>query len=314
MSSEKDFVQFIVNTQISSDYLKFLSSVESFFKKKLFLKEIIFFYLPTNVLGHFPRRIITKPNGKKHKFSLKKSDLKKIGKKKFIKGREKIWFQLGKDKLGIYIAQSKISSKTKFDEKFLSLFLKFLQSSYGSISRFQKELSLVDIDDVTGLFNQRRLFKDLEFNTRKYKETKLPFSVLFIDIDHFKSVNDGSGHLVGSQLLSDLAKRLKIILRGSDTFYRYGGDEFVIILPGVSSTNGLKIGKRILKMIREKPFRVTDLKDTFSLSASIGVATFPTHVNSVKGVLELADNMLYRAKDLGRGRVCSVAEIFGKFR
>ena len=171
---------------------------------------------------------------------------------------------------------------------------------------------MVDRDDVTGLYNQRRLHKDLIQEKKKYQATKIPFSVLFIDIDHFKSVNDGSGHLVGSQLLSDLADRLKDILRNSDNFYRYGGDEFVIILPGVSTQDGLKIGKRILKKIKEKPFKVNDLKDSFFLSVSIGLATLPNHVKDIKGLLELADNMLYRAKELGRGRVCSVTEIFKK--
>lgn len=312
MGNEKDYIRFMANTQISSDLVKFFKQLEVFFKSKLSLSNVNFYYIPTNIKGFFPRKIITGPKTKISKMTLLKGDLKFFKKKNYFSRKNKIWFLLGRDQTGIYFVQSKITAKNKFDEKFFPIFSKYVQSSIKSIIIFKNELSLVDIDDVTGLYNQRRLYKDLDVQAKKNKETKAPFSVLFLDIDHFKSVNDGSGHLVGSQLLADLADRLKKVLRPSDTFYRYGGDEFVIILPGVSIYHGLKIGRRILKKIKEKPFKVADLGDSFNLSVSIGLATFPVHIKSVNGVLELADNMLYRAKDLGRGRVCSVADILGK--
>jgi len=312
MGNEKDYIRFMTNTKISSDLLKFFKQLEVFFKGKLSLSTVNFYYLPTNIKGFYPRKIITGPRTKNVKMTLLKGDLKFFKKKNCFSRKNKIWFLLGRDQTGIYLAQCKTTQKNKFDEKFFPRFSRFVHSNIKSILAFKKELSLVDIDDVTGLYNQRRLYKDLDVQAKKNKETKSPFSVLFLDIDHFKSVNDGSGHLVGSQLLADLANRLKKVLRPSDTFYRYGGDEFVIILPGVSTYHGMKIGKRILKKIKEKPFKIADLGDSFNLSLSIGLATFPIHVKSVNGVLELADNMLYRAKDLGRGRVCSVADIFGK--
>ncbi len=302
----------MANNQISSDPINYLRNLEVFFKNKMLFKNLAFFHLPTRVKGFFPRKVITSSKNKNFKLSLTSKGLKEIKSDNYLLKKNKITMILGKDIEGIYLAQGELSSKTVLNEEFLPIFLKYISSNLSAISSFQKELSLVDVDDVTGLYNQRRLFKDLAIQAKKNKTTNLPFSVMFIDIDHFKSVNDGSGHLVGSQLLSDLAKRLKDVLRTSDTFYRYGGDEFVIIFPGVSTSDGLKIGKRILKKIKEKPFKVDDLKDSFNLSVSIGLATFPTHVKSVDGVLELADNMLYRAKELGRGRVCSVTEIFGK--
>lgn len=307
-----DFIKFMINTKISSDHLKFLSNLEAFLKEKLDFKTIRFFNLAIRKGKIYPRKIIVEPKNKISKLTFSLKSLENLKRKNFLVDKGQVFFLIGKDKSGIYVAQGIPSSKTKLDESFLPIFFKFVQSSLESILAFQKEFRLVDVDDVTGLYNQRRLHKDLEVENRRFKATQAPFSVLFIDIDHFKSVNDGKGHLVGSQLLADLAKRLKDVLRNSDNFYRYGGDEFVIILPGVSAPDGMKIGKRILKKIKEKPFKVKDLKDSFYLSVSIGLATLPTHVRDVRGLLDLADDMLYKAKELGRGRVCSVSEIFGK--
>lgn len=310
---QKDhYLRFMSSSKISSDHLKFLRNLELFLIRKLNFEEVTFFSLGIEKNKQFPRRIITSPKHQTKKISLPKDLLKHLKRKTYYFEKNKFWLVLGEDKTRIYLAEARPSLKTDLEEKTLPIFLKFVQNHLESIFGFQKELSLLDKDDVTGLYNQRRLHKDLIVEKKKYETTKTPFSVLFIDIDHFKSVNDGSGHLVGSQLLSDLADRLKDVLRGSDNFYRYGGDEFVIILPGASTHDGLKIGKRILKKIKEKPFRINDLKDSFFLSVSIGLATFPTHIKDIKGLLELADNMLYRAKELGRGRVCSVSEIFKK--
>lgn len=311
-SKKNSYISFMINSKISSDHIKFLRNLEFFFQEKLKLKSVNFFNIMVKNSAIFPRRILVESNQKSLKPSLSKQQLKKLAIKQYLFEKKKIWLLIGKDRSGFYITQADLTSKTKLDEQFLPIFLKFVQSSLESILEFQQEFRLVDIDDVTGLYNQRRLHKDMELQFKRYKATKAPFSVLFIDIDHFKSVNDGKGHLVGSQLLADLATRLKEVLRNSDNFYRYGGDEFVIILPGVSSTDGMKIGKRILKKIKEKPFKVVDLKDSFFLSVSIGLATLPTHVKNVRGLLNLADDMLYKAKELGRGRVCSVSEIFGK--
>lgn len=311
-NQKKDFIKFMINSKISYDHLKFFRNLEFFFKKKLNFKSVDFFSLITKNRNIFPRRIKVEPSLNGLKIVFTKQLLRNLKKKPYYLEKNKIWFLLGENESEFYLLQGIPTSKTKLDEDFLPIFLKFVRSSLNSIFEFQREFRLVDVDDVTGLYNQRRLHKDLQIEFKRYKDTKAPFSVLFIDIDHFKSVNDGRGHLVGSALLANLAKRLKEVLRNSDNFYRYGGDEFVIILPGVSSINGMKIGKRILKKIKEKPFKVDDLKESFFLSVSIGLATLPTHVINVKGLLDLADDMLYKAKELGRGRVCSVSEIFRK--
>jgi diguanylate cyclase (GGDEF)-like protein len=200
-------------------------------------------------------------------------------------------------------------------EKFLNLFSRYLENTFKNVKRVEaikKEVALVDIDDVTGLYNSRRLHKDLSDGVKRWKETGEKFSLLFIDIDHFKNVNDGHGHLIGTGLLSELAKELKKILRLYDHLYRYGGDEFVILLPKADSLNAKQIGDRVLEVVKEKVFIPKKGEKEFKLSLSIGVASFPDHATTEEDLLAIADKMMYHAKELGRGRVCLVNEMFDK--
>jgi len=175
--------------------------------------------------------------------------------------------------------------------------------------RLIKVNTLIYIDDVTGLFNQRKLLKDLDEMIMRYHETKAEFGIIFIDIDHFKNVNDGHGHMIGTQLLVDLGDVLKNVLRDSDLIYRYGGDEFVIIVPDVSNDMMKTIGERLLHSIRDNVFKV-DQQKTFKLSASIGIARFPDDAKKREDILAMADQMMYKAKKSGRGKVCMAGEIF----
>jgi diguanylate cyclase (GGDEF)-like protein len=175
--------------------------------------------------------------------------------------------------------------------------------------RLIKVNTLIYIDDVTGLFNQRKLIKDLDEMIMRYHETKAEFGILFIDIDHFKNVNDGHGHMIGTQLLVDLGDVLKNVLRDTDFIYRYGGDEFVVIVPEVSNEMMKMIGERILHSIRDNVFKVDNAK-TFKLSASIGIARFPDDAKKREDILAMADQMMYKAKKSGRGKVCMAGEIF----
>lgn len=211
-------------------------------------------------------------------------------------------------------------STSKFEEDLMKYLIKFIISSSNYINRLKemtKFKSLIYIDDVTGLFNQRKLHLDLESAIKRYREIKEHFTVLFIDIDHFKNVNDGHGHLVGTQLLSEMAKLLKEILRDTDLCYRYGGDEFVIIIPDATAENGKFIGKRILKVLAGKEFAIKSRPETedisrFRLSLSIGVAGFPDDAKSKEEVLAIADKMMYQAKKSGRGQVCHAGELFSE--
>ncbi|MGZ3789860.1 MAG: GGDEF domain-containing protein [Bacteriovorax sp.] len=192
---------------------------------------------------------------------------------------------------------------------------KFIASHLKIIEKFDelyKSQELIHIDDVTGLYNQRKLYKDLNSLVEKYQQEKDPFCVLFIDIDHFKKVNDNYGHLVGTRLLESVARDVKGLLRDSDISYRYGGDEFVVILVDSDGQSGKIVGQRILNRITsgEYTFDVRDEKKCIKLSVSIGVAEFPTDAKNAEEVLAIADRMMYEAKESGRGLVFNTQDVF----
>jgi len=129
-------------------------------------------------------------------------------------------------------------------------------------------------DDCTTLHNSRHLHTILE--SEIYRSTRYQFecSLIFVDLDHFKNVNDTHGHLAGSKLLSEMGQVIKDNLRVIDFAFRYGGDEFVILLPQTSSEGTLVVAKRLLRLI-QTPCLSSREGLNLSLTASLGVATFP---------------------------------------
>lgn len=167
---------------------------------------------------------------------------------------------------------------------------------------------LASTDDVTGLYNQRKLAEDLESAVKLHEKEHEKFSIMFIDVDHFKNVNDDYGHLIGSKLLLDLGKALKLILRQSDHVYRYGGDEFVVIMPNVETKIVYEVATRILSQLKDHFFDI-DNGDTYKMSLSIGIAEYPTDAKSAMDIIRFADEMMYKSKKSGRGKVFHVNEV-----
>lgn len=179
-----------------------------------------------------------------------------------------------------------------------------------SESKTREEIRMLSLtDEVTGLYNQRKLIEDLELHVGRYQHDQTGFSLLFIDIDYFKNVNDQFGHVVGSQLLVDMAAVLKTQLRSSDLVYRYGGDEFIVLLPRNSVEESKRIALRISEAVKAAEFKIFETDKTYKLSLSIGVAQFPEDATSVKGIIEFADKMMYMSKKSGRGKVFHINEV-----
>ena len=262
--------------------------------------------------GHYKKETIDEVIGE----IFSNNDLSKLSSlEKEVENKKFIYFQSGENSKQTFYILFELESP--LEEKVISLFINFVRNiskGWSRLDELKKIENLVHVDDVTGLYNQRKLLKDLDLAIERFRELEERFSLLFIDIDHFKKVNDGHGHLVGTQLLSSLGSVLKDTLRESDLIYRYGGDEFVMVIPDVGADMGKIIGERVLNAVKLKHFEIDALSTSggeshFDLTVSIGVATFPNDANSREEILNIADRMMYEAKKTGRGRVCYTAEL-----
>ncbi len=170
--------------------------------------------------------------------------------------------------------------------------------------RFLQAREKAFVDDVTGLYNARYLLSALDREVNRASRAQSKLSVLFLDLDRFKAVNDRYGHLIGSRVLRELGALLQESVRAIDTVGRYGGDEFTILLVDTGLEGARAVAERIRQSVADKAFgaeRGLDLR----LTISIGVATFPMHGETRERLLDLADKAMYLAKALGRNLVCS---------
>ena len=163
----------------------------------------------------------------------------------------------------------------------------------------QKAEALSVTDDLTRLYNSRFLNLVLRREAKRASRSGRPLSVLFIDMDGFKSVNDSHGHLSGSKALVEAAAIIRGSARETDVVARFGGDEFSVILPDTGREGAVAVAERIRDRIRAFDFLAPDGL-TVRLTASIGVATLPDVAGSAEELLRAADTAMYRVKDAGK--------------
>ncbi len=174
-----------------------------------------------------------------------------------------------------------------------------------NLGKFTEVEDLVYLDDLTHLFNSRYLevILDKEFKTTSDKA----FTLLFTDLDYFKSINDTHGHVVGSKLLVEVARVLKNCVRDNDVVCRWGGDEYVVLLRGTDSGGALKVAERIRRSIENHKFLA---REGFGLSITtcIGIASYPEHATDKGTLLDFADRAMYRGKKGSRNIIYMAAK------
>ncbi|NEX93872.1 PleD family two-component system response regulator [Caulobacter sp. 17J65-9] len=168
-----------------------------------------------------------------------------------------------------------------------------------------RSLELAVTDPLTGLHNRRYMDSQLTALLRRAAKGGEPVAALIIDIDHFKGVNDAYGHDVGDEVLSEFAVRLATNVRAIDLPCRYGGEEFVVVMPDTRLEDAHHIAERIRTQVAGSPFRVADGRELLSVTISIGVAS--GQGESPESLLRRADAALYEAKTAGRNRVIARA-------
>ena len=157
-----------------------------------------------------------------------------------------------------------------------------------------------NFDPLTKLQNRRRFQEQLEVEVHRSNRSSLPFVLMFIDLDHFKEINDSLGHFIGDQLLIEVAKRIKSIIRDTDVVSRLGGDEFTLICPELEDSRSIeRIASSIIEVL-SKPFSFGS--EVVYISASIGLSLYPHDATNAVALLKNADQAMYLSKQLGRSR------------
>jgi two-component system cell cycle response regulator len=174
-------------------------------------------------------------------------------------------------------------------------------------SNLDHSLELAVTDQLTGLHNRRYMSGQLEALMRRAGQGGEPVSVLVIDIDHFKKVNDGFGHDVGDEVLAEFAVRLASNVRAIDLPVRHGGEEFVVVMPDTELEDARRIAERIRLHVAGAPFRVMGGEELLAVTISVGVATSLGAGDSPQALIKRADEAVYEAKSSGRNRVIARA-------
>lgn len=211
----------------------------------------------------------------------------------------------GENTLGvIQLLNSKLDLLSEYSISFLRILCDYAAIAIQNARSIKLIHELSITDDCTGLFNARRLYTMLE---QKTAVTAVPFSLVFLDLDHFKSVNDTHGHLVGSRLLAEVGGMLRRVIGPENAAFRYGGDEFVVLMPGLDKATGAKLTYELCDRLRTSTF-LTGEHLALKVTASFGVASFPGDGDTVHAILRSSDAMMYEVKNSTRNDVAVMGE------
>ena len=188
------------------------------------------------------------------------------------------------------------------EEFFLQALCDYASIAIENARAVEKIQELTITDDCTGLYNARHLYKTLETEVYRSARFNYEFSVLFIDLDHFKQVNDTHGHLIGSKLLAEIGYLIMAQLRLIDYAFRYGGDEFVVLLPQTGKDSATVVARRLRDSLRSSCFCKEEGLN-LNVRASMGLATYPHDAKSPHDIIRQADEMMYMVKNSTRDNI-----------
>ncbi|RTE85581.1 MULTISPECIES: sensor domain-containing diguanylate cyclase [Gammaproteobacteria] len=190
-------------------------------------------------------------------------------------------------------------SLRKSIEESLELSKRKLESKVRELEVVHKQLAEESMrDPLTSLLNRRHLDEFLHHEIARSQRQKVPLSIMMVDLDNFKQLNDNYGHQVGDQVLRDFGRFLRSNRRGSDIIFRFGGDEFLFMLPGLNSTQAEQLAHQLHQDLQKQTFDIDN--DTTKLQISIGIASYAEHETGAYELIEQADSALYQAKKLGK--------------
>ncbi|MFQ5700673.1 MAG: diguanylate cyclase [Acidobacteriota bacterium] len=205
----------------------------------------------------------------------------------------------------IGVVQMMNRRKGRFDTNDLAMLTTLVEPGAIALENatlYQKSAELTITDDLTKLFNSRYLNVHLRREIKRSRRYGVPVSLIFLDLDGFKTINDSFGHLAGSRALVEVGQVILETVREIDVTSRYGGDEFTVILPQTGASGAMIIAERIRRSIENQVF-LKDLDHEVRLTASFGVATFPDHGETKEDLIQRADQAMYRIKDHNKNGV-----------
>jgi len=191
----------------------------------------------------------------------------------------------------IQLLNSKLDLMSEYSISFLRILCDYAAIAIQNARSMTLIQELTITDDATGLFNARHLYTLLDQEVA----SRNPFSLLFLDLDRFKNVNDTHGHLVGTRLLAEVGNLMKRVLGPGTSAFRYGGDEFVALLPGMEKSAAIGATVGLYESLRTTRF-LEGAGLSLSLTGSFGLATFPEDGDTVQAILRSSDSMMYEAK------------------
>jgi len=231
----------------------------------------------------------------------------KVEKEKLDKGeplfleKEQLWVYPLVDSRGVLFSYLACPNVEEKQQENLKEFWMTMKNWLGVSFSYWMTTRKTYVDDVTDLFNQRYLPIVLDKEIKRCQRMNGKFTVLFLDIDYFKMVNDSKGHWVGSKLIRQLGQIIKSNVRAADFPFRYGGDEYVVILVDTDAKQAVHIAERIRKCVEETDFLIDG--HSIRLTVSIGLASYPDHAATPEEVMKLADEAMYYGKSKSRNIV-----------